>query len=222
MEYILTVQNKFKIIGLFKNTPTTLANGQMSSMPKQSVDKFEIRKDVILGDQVANEKYHGGDMRVVHHYSLKNYQHLKNKFPDIAHKFIPGSFGENILTEELTESDLNIGDIYSLGAAKLQLTVCRRPCATINHAYQDDRILDEVIISGHCGWFYRVLEEGIVKIGDYLQLLEKPFPDLPVHKLHQQGYGTPRFSDHEYLKRCLSTGLMDKGWKGKLESVIIT
>lgn len=216
------MQNKFKIIGLFKNTPTQLSNGQMSSMPKIAVDTLSIKKSIILGDQVANEKYHGGDMRVIHHYSQKNYQHLKNKFPDIAHKFTPGSFGENILTEELDESELNIGDIYSLGTAKIQLTVCRRPCATINHAYQDDRILDEVIVSGHCGWFYRVLKEGVVHIGDNLSLLEMPFPKLPILKLHQQGYGTPRFSDYEYLKRCLSTGLMDKGWKGKLEGVIIT
>lgn len=216
------MQNKYKILGVFTGTPTLLANKQESSMPRKAVDQLFIKKHAIKDDQMADEKHHGGDMRVIHHYSMKNYQHLKNKFPDLAHKFIPGSFGENILTEELTESDLNIGDIYSLGTAKIQLTVCRRPCATINYAYEDARILDEVITSGHCGWFYRVLEEGEVQVGDYLELLEKPFHNLPVYKLHQQGYGTPRFSDLEFLKRCLSTGLMDKGWKPKLESVIIT
>jgi hypothetical protein len=38
-------------------------------------------------------------------------------------------------------------------------------------------------------------------------------------KHHDQGYGTKRFSDIEFLKQCMDTGLMDKGWKPKIENV---
>lgn len=147
---------------------------------------------------------------------------MKEKFSEIAHRFIPGSFGENILTEELTETELNIGDIYSLGSAKVQLTVSRRPCATINYAYEDNRILKEVMQTGRTGWFYRVLEEGEVQIGDYLEFLERPYPDMTVSKLYDQGYGNNHFSDLDFIEKCLQTGLMDKGWKPQIEVALRT
>lgn len=207
---------KYKILGVFKGQKATLSNGMESAIVKHPADVLIIKKSSLPGDEVVDQKHHGGDMRVIHHYSQKNYNHLKSKFPEIQDRFVPGSFGENIFTEELTESELNIGDIYQLGSAKVQLTVARRPCATINYAYNDNRILKEVMTTGRTGWFYRVLEEGEVKPGDYLSFLERPFPNLPVARLYEQGYGKNRFSDLEFLQRCFQTGLMDKGWKPKL------
>lgn len=200
---------KYKILGVFTSKPQML-NGTETAIRKISQDKIILRKDQIEDDEVANTKYHGGDMRVVHHYSLKNYDHLKKTFPDIADRFTPGSFGENLLTEEPTETDLNIGDIYALGTARIQLTVSRIPCGKINLSYGDNRVLKEVVKSGHTGWFYRVLEEGIVRPGDFLEKLERPFPGLPVSKLQE-------FKDPSFLRKCLDTGLMDKGWKPSLE-----
>jgi MOSC domain-containing protein YiiM len=78
-------------------------------------------------------------------------------------------------------------------------------------------VLKEVINSGHVGWFYKVLEEGTVNIDDELELIEKPHPDLSISKLFDQGYKAPKFSDTEFLRACYQTGLMDKGWKPKLE-----
>lgn len=214
--------SKYQILGVFTGQVAKLSNNVESAITKHPSAKLIIRKDSIDQNEVANLKYHGGDMRVVHHYSHKNYKFLKEKFPELAHLFVPGSFGENIVTEELTETELNIGDIYSLGTAKVQLTVSRRPCATINYAYNDNRILKEVMQAGRTGWFYRVLEEGEVKTGDCLELLESPFPNMPVSKLYDQGYGKDNFSDIEFLKKCLQTGLMDKGWKPKIEEVLCT
>ena len=140
-----------KIMGLFVGKTSLLANDFESSILKSPVPELIIKKSQVLGDAVTNLKYHGGDMRVLHHYSQKNYAHLKSTFPDIAHKFVPGSFGENIVTEEMTEAELCIGDIYEVGSVKIQLTVSRRPCATINYAYQDNRILKEVMTTGADG-----------------------------------------------------------------------
>ena len=212
--------NKYKILGIFTGKTSPLTDKFESSIIKHATDVLKIHKHGIENDEVTNLKYHGGDMRVVHHYSLQNYNFLKQKFPDIADRFVPGSFGENIVTEELTEADLNIGDIYQLGTAKVQLTVSRKPCATINYAYQDHRILKEVMDTGRTGWFYRVLEEGEVRVGDYLEFLERPFPDMPVSKLYAQGYGKERFNDLEFLRKCMQTGLMDKGWKPHLEAAL--
>lgn len=212
--------SKFKIIGTYTGLTNNVAGKIQSAIIKHPESILTIRKHSIDHDEVANELYHGGDMRVVHHYSMKNYNYLKKTFPDIAERFVPGSFGENIVTEELTESELNIGDIYMMGTAKVQLTVSRIPCSTLNYAYNDNRILKEVLRTGRTGWFYRVLEEGLAKTGDYLELIERPFPDLPVSRLYDQGFGKNPYSDLKFLKRCLDTGLMDKGWRPKIQKAI--
>lgn len=211
---------KFKILGVYTGKISKLPNDFVSAITKESRDVIKVSKDWIEGNEINNLVHHGGDMRVIHHYSMANYNYLKRKFPNIGERFLPGSYGENIVTEELTERDLNIGDIYQLGTAKVQLTVSRRPCVTINHAYSDNRVQREIVQSGRAGWYYRVLEEGEIRPGDYLEFLERPFPDLPLYKLHIQGYGEDRFADKEYLKRCLDTGLMDKGWKPKIEAAL--
>lgn len=212
---------KYKVLGVFIGNAHKLKNDQLSAMPKEATETLIIKKSEIPGDDIVDTKHHGGDMRVIHHYSEVNYKHLKNAFPEIAERFVGGSFGENLYTEELTEKELYIGDIYKLGTAKVQITVARRPCATINNSYEDPRILKEVIKSGHVGWFYKVLEEGEVKVGDYLEFIERPYPNLKVSDLYAQGYGSSKsFSDLELLKACLDTDLMDKGWKPKLEAAL--
>ena len=212
---------KYKVLGLFTGKAQTLPNGQISAIKKQPIVELEISLTSLPQDEVVDQKYHGGDMRVIHHYSEKNYEHLKQKFSDIKERFIPGSFGENLYTEELNESELCIGDIFSLGTAKIQVTVPRRPCATINQSYEDKRVLKEVIDSGHAGWFYRVLSPGSVKVGDELIHLERPHPDLKLDLLFEQGYGKgAKFSNKDFLRRCFETGLLDKGWKPKVENNI--
>ena len=210
----------YAVQGLFTGKKETLPNGQESAIRKKPTQTHILKSHRIQDDTVVDQRFHGGDMRVLHHYSEKNYQHLKKKFPEIAERFIPGSFGENLYTNELSENDLCIGDIFNLGSAKIQLTVPRRPCATLNNSYEDKRILKEVINCGHVGWFYRILEEGEVKISDHLTALERPFPNLKITKLFEQGYGKEKFKDLGFLKACYETGLMDKGWKPKLEKVL--
>ena len=211
---------KFKILNVFTGKVAKLANNKESAIIKHPAKVITLSKKSIDEDTNADKRYHGGEMRVVHHFSQKHYDYLKERFPDIAEKFVPGSFGENIITKELTEDELNIGDIYQLGTAKVQLTVCRRPCSTINYGYDDNRILKEIMATGRTGWFYRVLEEGVVKAGDELVFLERPFPNLQLSKLHDQGYGKKRFSDLDFLERCYQTGLMDKDWKPRIKKVL--
>ena len=33
------------------------------------------------------------------------------------------------------------------------------------------------------GWYYRVLETGLVSVGDYLNVIERPAPDWPIAKV---------------------------------------
>ena len=210
---------KIEVKGLFISTPSDL-NGRETSIRKSLVESLEIKLHGIPGNRTAFEKTHGGDMRVLHQYSETNYQFLKDKFPDIAERFVPGSFGENIYTDELTEADLCIGDIFKIGTAKIQITVPRRPCDAINLTYEDNRILKAVLNSYHVGWFFRVIEEGSVKLGDVLQQIDRPYPHLKLNELMEQGYGKNKYSNIKFIQDCVNTGLMDKAWMPHLEKVL--
>lgn len=210
---------KYEIKGLFSSTPGEI-KGTATSIKMTPVNELVIKEHGITGNEMANNKYHGGDMRVIHHYTGKNYEHLKQVFPELADKFVPGSIGENIYTDELTENDLHIGDIFELGTAKVQITVPRKPCHKINLAYDDNRILKEVLNSRHVGWFYKVLEEGTVKLGDHLHQIDRPYPQLGISDFLEQAFGKSRFSNINFLQDCYDTGLMDKGWKPKIEDVL--
>ncbi len=212
---------RFKVLGLFTGKIQELSNKQMSAIHKTQVPSIEVKESHLIGDEIFLQKHHGGDMRVLHHYSQKNYDHLKSVFPDIADRFVPGSLGENLLTEELDESQLCVGDLFELGEVVLELTVIRRPCATINTHYDDPRVLKEILASGKSGWFYRILKEGLIKEDDELVFIDRPNPELKLDLLFKQGYQKgPKFSDIEFLRACYRTGLMDKGWKPKIEKAL--
>jgi MOSC domain-containing protein YiiM len=212
---------KIKILSVLKGPVKKLNDKFKTGIRNHAVDELTIEKSEIPGDEVHNLKYHGGDHRVIHHFADEHYGHLKKTFPDISERFTHGSYGENIVTKGLTEKDLCIGDIFSMGSAKVQVTASRQPCATINRSYEDNRILKDIMKTGRVGWFYRVLKPGVVKAGDYLELLERPHPNLPLDRLFTEGYGRKTERDLSFLKACLDTGLMDKGWQPVLESIFV-
>ncbi|MDN3720320.1 MOSC domain-containing protein [Roseibium salinum] len=49
-----------------------------------------------------------------------------------ARAFRPGGFGENISSEGFVEEDLCIGDIFSAGSARIQISQGRQPCWKLN------------------------------------------------------------------------------------------
>lgn len=211
---------KIKVQALSTGKVKPLGNEFLTGIRKSTVEELVVHKDRVDGDEVRNLKYHGGDLRVLHHYSEAHYKHFKEKFPEIADRFIPGSFGENIYTNELTESDLCVGDVFRLGTTRIQVTASRRPCATINLSYEDPRILKEVVQSHRTGWFYRIVDAGIVHVGDYLELIERPYPELKLDRLFTEGYFQKSERDFGFLRSCLETGLMEKGWKPAIEKLL--
>jgi MOSC domain-containing protein YiiM len=40
-----------------------------------------------------------------------------------------------------------------------------------------------MVRSGRSGWYYRVLEEGVLSAGDAIRIVERPNPDLPFTRL---------------------------------------
>ena len=75
---------------------------------------------------------HGGPYQAVLQYAVHHYDTWRAEFPDIAARFGPGGFGENIVAAIFDETNLCIGDTLRLGGALVCVTQSRQPCYKLN------------------------------------------------------------------------------------------
>lgn len=135
------------------------------------------------GDEQGDRVYHGGPEKAVHHYPSEHYAMWRMRFPASPVTPAPGAFGENVSTTGMTEQDVCIGDTYRVGTALLQVSQGRQPCWKLNRRLDHPDAAFIVQQSGATGWYYRVLETGVLARGDRLDLLDRPCPDWPLARL---------------------------------------
>ena len=118
------------------------------------------------------------------HYAYDHYPVWKQQKPELDELLQqPGAFGENISTIGFTEDDVCIGDRFKLGSATVEVSQGRQPCWKLGHRFNDAGMVREVVDTGRCGWYYRVLEEGDVGVDDTIQLLSRTNSQWSVEKV---------------------------------------
>lgn len=170
------------IIGLFSGRPEQLWTGRAPSAIRKHPVCGPVRIETlgIAGDEQADKTVHGGVEKALHHYASEHLAAWRAELPDLADRMKPGCFGENISTSGFSEKDLCIGDVLSLGTAAVQICQGRQPCWKLNLHIGDDRMAARFQKTGRTGWYYRVLEGGVVKVGDRMDLLQRPNPRHPL------------------------------------------
>lgn len=131
-------------------------------------------------DEQGDPVYHGGPEKALHHYAADHYPAWRSWQPDGPLPFGPGTFGENLSTTGMLESNVHIGDVFRLGGALLQVSQGRQPCFRLNLRLGRPDAARAMQSSGHTGWYYRVLREGGLAAGDVFELCDRPCPDWPL------------------------------------------
>lgn len=164
---------QFPIEGVYIGQPSLLADGRRSSIVKHAHDQpLWLSVQGLAGDKVADKRVHGGIDMAVHHYPSEHYAHWRAAFPEIA--FPVGSIGENLATTGLTEENVYWGDVFAWGDALLEVREPRTPCIKINSRYQTEGLTEKLMETGLCGWYYKVLREGMVQVGQALTHQHRP------------------------------------------------
>ena len=88
-------------------------------------DRLMVRKLNLDGDRQADLRVHGGGNKAVYVYSIKNYEYWKLELG--RDDFDYGQFGENLTVEGMTDDEVRIGDVFSVGGASVQVTQPRLP-----------------------------------------------------------------------------------------------
>jgi MOSC domain-containing protein YiiM len=173
-----------------------------------------LGREGLEGDEQADRSVHGGPDKALHHYPAEHYAVLAAAFPDSAARFVSGSIGENVSTTGWTEENVCVGDVFRIGAARVQVTQPRSPCWKINHRYGLDNALQFVAERGITGWYCRVLEAGRIAAGDAFELLERNADPVTLRHLWQ--VTRSHRPQVEELSRLAWTPGLSESWAEKL------
>jgi MOSC domain-containing protein YiiM len=143
----------------------------------------EVRPLGLVGDAQADLRVHGGPDKAVYGYAVAHYSAWASDFPEHAAKLQPGAFGENLTIDGLVEDDLCVGDVHMIGSARLQVCQPRLPCFKFALRFEDPLMPRHMVRNGRSGWYYRVLEGGVLTAGDLVRLAERPNPGFPFARL---------------------------------------
>lgn len=169
------------------------------------------------GDAQADRRHHGGVDKAIHHYAVEHYAFWREILGDQP-LLAAGGFGENISTAGLVEADVCIGDVVRLGSALVQVSQGRQPCWKLNLRFGCADLSRRVQATRRTGWYYRVLEEGVVERGDRLDIIERPAPAWTVDRalalvFRQYPPGTPADAVRAWLREAAALPGLSAGWQ---------
>lgn len=122
----------------------------------------------VEGDEQANKRVHGGPNKAVYSYDKQFYSFWEN----LGKVCPPGTFGENLTTEGLPDSEAGLGDTFRVGTAMLMVVQPRFPCNNLNVRFNDATMVKQFQQARRHGIYFRVLEEGHVRPGDAIERIE--------------------------------------------------
>ena len=155
-----------------------------SGFVKHRIDvAVEVTRLGLVGDEQADLTVHGGPEKAIYGYPAEHYSAWTTEYPEHRGLFVPGGFGENLTIIGWTEVDLCVGDVHAIGTARLQVCQPRQPCSKFTMRYNDNRLAKAMVRNGHAGWYYRVVDEGIIRAGDTVDLADRPNPDFRFDRL---------------------------------------
>lgn len=132
---------------------------------------IHVGKNGVDKDTVVDTRVHGGIDKAVYLYPSEHYEYWKNFYPELEWQW--GMFGENISTEGLIEMHAHIGSVYKIGEAIVQVSQPRQPCFKLGVRFGNPAIVKQFKESPFAGIYMRVLEEGKIKTGDSIELIEE-------------------------------------------------
>lgn len=125
-----------------------------------------------------------------------------------------GRVGENVATAGLTEEAVCIGDIWSWGDARLEVSKPRSGCWKLVLYSGRKDIVDRMATTGRSGWYFRVLEPGTVPTTGTMQLLSRPDGAPTVAEANAAMSALD--ADPALVERVLASPALATSWRDKI------
>ena len=168
------------------------------------------------GDGQADLVGHGGIYKAVHAYSIENYDYWKRELG--RDDFSYGQFGENFTVEGMPDDKVNVGDVFRVGTALVEVTQPRVPCFKLAMKMEMPNFLKVLMPSERVGFYLRVLEEGEVGAGDVLERVKVGPEQMSVREMFHLLYFAKQ--KPEGARKALRIPAMSPGWRGSFEEIV--
>src|SRR3954471_9195861 len=136
----------------------------MSAIWKAPVEgRVRVANHHVDGDRQADLRGHGGPDKAVYAYAAEDTAWWE---PPLGRALEPGAFGENLTVEGLDVTGARIGERGRVGAAELEVSQPRLPCAKLGLRFGDGTMVKRFAEAGRPGAYFRVVVEGEIGAGD--------------------------------------------------------
>lgn len=164
------------------------------------------------GDRQADLTVHGGPHKAVYAYPSEHYQFWKKELDIQDLPF--GMFGENLTTEGLLETDVNIGDRLTIGSAELVVTQPRLPCYKLGIRFGSDAMVKRFFAARRTGIYFAVAKEGDVTAGDAISVVARDPEAIPLPEIVRL-YTTRSLlpSDLSTIRKMFRISALADGWR---------
>jgi len=171
--------------------------------------RLRMRALNLEGDRQADLSVHGGQDKAVYAYPSEHYSYWKNELPGMELPW--GSFGENLTTEGLLESDVGLGDSFTIGTAEVVVTQPRLPCFKLNLKFDRDDMVKRFLASRRTGFYFRVLREGEIGAGDEIVRVHQDENRVSISDALKIYLGEP--DSDELRERALRVRYLSASWR---------
>jgi MOSC domain-containing protein YiiM len=143
---------------------------------RSAIDKRPVDDSVMIhtlglaGDQIADLVNHGGPDQAVYAYARED---LDTWSAELGRELGAGLFGENLTTRGIDLSEARAGDRWRVGGALLEIAGVRIPCSVFQGFLDEPRWVKRFTQGRLPGPYLRVLEEGAVRAGDTIEVVER-------------------------------------------------
>ena len=175
-----------------------------------------VRRINIDGDDQADRLAHGGEHRAVFVYQIDSYHYWERELG--RDDFSYGQFGENLTVEGLADNEVCIGDRYRIGEAVFEVTQPRVTCYRVGIRMNDPRMPTLLVAHHRPGFYFRVLDEGLVQAGDEIEKVADGPERLTVADIDALLYLPNR--SREVLERALRVPALSEGWQGSFRELL--
>ncbi|MEH1814740.1 MAG: MOSC domain-containing protein [Nostoc sp.] len=175
-----------------------------------------VRELNLDGDRQADLTVHGGVDKAVYVYPFEHYDYWRSELPDTELTF--GIFGENFTVSGLREEELNIGDRFKIGSAELMVTQPRLPCYKLGIRFGRADMVKRFLASRRTGFYFRVLQEGEVGVGDTLELMSRDTSNITVADITQ--LYVREQNNPELLHRAAQLKALPESWRDYFQEQI--
>lgn len=176
-----------KVIATNIGTPRTFiwngAEEQTGIFKYPTTEGLFLTKNDVKGDTVIDRVHHGGTNKACYLFSADYYPYWKERYPNQEWDW--GMFGENLTVSGMDESQIRVGNIYTIGDATVQVSQPREPCYKLGIRFGTQAILKQFIAHNHPGTYVKILEEGAVSAGAEIELIKESKNALTVQQFYK-------------------------------------